>query len=144
LRKFIILFVGCALLGGCAKVSHLDQLLVLKDLADEQTALNKYIEKQDQNFNLMLKEVKAGTLDQHSTKKKMRKAFGDPVFTRPAIEDDQELDVWLYRYSTKYFGAEKVYLYFDLQGNLIKSEYIEGKDGESGEETAPENGSKEI
>ena len=144
LKKAIIIFAGCLLLCGCAKVRHLDQLLTLKALADEQAQLSQYVEDQDRNFELMLEEVKAGTLDQYSNKRKIQRAFGDPVYARNVTKDDRDLESWLYRYATKYFGAEKIYLYFDFDGNLVKSEYIGGTDGESGQETTPENGQQEI
>ena len=144
MKRLSIIFAGCLLLCGCSKVRHLDQLLTLKDLANEQTQLGQYVEGQDRNFELMLEEVKAGTLELYSNKRKIQRAFGDPVYTRNVVEDDQELESWLYRYATQYFGAEKVYLYFDLDGNLVKSEYIEGTNGESGQETTPEDGRQEI
>jgi len=144
LKRIVIIFIGCLLLSGCAKVRHLDQLLTLKDLADEQTRLGKYVEEQDRNFELMLEEAKAGTLDQYSNKRKIQRAFGDPVYARNMKEGDQELESWLYRYATKYFDVEKIYLYFDLDGNLVKSKYIEGTNGESGQETTPEDGFQEI
>ena len=144
MKRLSIIFAGCLLLCGCSKVRHLDQLLTLKDLANEQTQLGQYVEGQDRNFELMLEEVKAGTLELYSNKRKIQRAFGDPVYARNVVEDDQELESWLYRYATQYFGAEKVYLYFDLDGNLVKSEYIEGTNGESGQETTPEDGRQEI
>ena len=142
--KKIVIISGCLLLIGCAKVSHLDQLLTLKDLADEQVQLGQYVQEQDQNFELMLEEVKAGTLSRHSNKRNIQRAFGDPVYARNVTEDDQELESWLYRYATQYFGVEKVYLYFDLDGNLVKSEYVGGANGESGQETTPEDGRQET
>jgi hypothetical protein len=144
LRKIIAIVLGCFVISGCAKVSHMDQLLTLKGLADEQTKLNQYVEEQDQNFERMLAEAKAGTLEEYGNKKKIRRAFGEPVFARSVTGGDQELETWLYRYATRYFGADKVYLYFDPDGNLVRTEYIEGKDGKSGEETAPEDGPQEI
>ena len=144
MKRLSIIFAGCLLLCGCSKVRHLDQLLTLKDLANEQTQLGQYVEGQDRNFELMLEEIKAGTLELYSNKRKIQRAFGDPVYARNVVEDDQELESWLYRYATQYFGAEKVYLYFDLDGNLVKSEYIEGTNGESGQETTPEDGRQEI
>jgi hypothetical protein len=139
----VIVFLGCLLLGGCAKVRHLDQLLTLKDLADEQTRLNRYIEKQDEKFERMREEARAGTLKEYSNKKKIRRAFGDPVYVRDVIKEDRELESWLYRYATAYFGSDKIYLYFDGDGNLVKSEYIEGTHGESEQETTPEDGRQE-
>ena len=88
----------------------------------------------------MLEEVKAGTLERHSNKKRIQRAFGDPVYARNVVKDDQELESWLYRYATEYFDVDKIYLYFDLDGNLVTSEYREGTNGESRQETTPEDG----
>ncbi len=144
MKKWIIIFAGCLLCCGCSKVRHLDQLLTLKDLADEQAQLGQFVEEQDRNFELMLEEAKAGTLELYSNKGKVQQTFGDPVYARNVTEEDQELESWLYRYATQYFGAQKVYLYFDLDGNLVKSEYIGGANGESGQETTPEDEQQEI
>ena len=144
LKKTVIIIAGCLLLSGCAKVRHLDQLLTLKDLANEQTLLNAYVEEQDKNFKLMLEEAESGTLDEYSNKRKVQRTFGDPVYARDVKEDGQELESWLYRYATEYFGGEKIYLYFDLDGNLVKSEYVEGTNGKSGQKTTPEDGFQEI
>ncbi|MBN1870185.1 MAG: hypothetical protein JW847_06410 [Candidatus Omnitrophica bacterium] len=144
MKKFVIIFTGCLFLCGCAKVSHLDQLLTLKGLADEQEQLNQYIKAQDRNFERMLEEAKAGTLKSYSNQKKVRKAFGEPVFARNETIESRELEMWLYRYATAYFGGEKIYLYFDLNGDLVKIQYIEAAHGESKQETAAEDGRQEI
>ncbi len=129
MRKTNILFLALIVLSGCAKVQHLDQLLTLKGLADEQVLMGKYIEEQDQKFELMIGEVEAGTLDQYLNKKKILKTFGDPIHVKHVNKNDQELESWLYRYSTQFFDSEKIYLYFDPDDNLVESEYIGKKDG---------------
>ena len=108
------------LLSGCSKVRHLDQLLTLKDLADEQTRLGHLVEEQDRNFDRMLEEAEAGTLDQYNTKAEFRKEFGVPVFTRIVQGEEEELEIWLYRYAIEYFGAAKVYLTFDPEDYLVE------------------------
>lgn len=130
MKKISILFFTVLVFCGCAKVKHLDQLLTLKGLADEQVAMNQYIEKQDQIFELMLEEAKAGTLDQYLNKRRILRAFGDPIFVKHVKGDGQELESWLYRYSTEFFNSEKIYLYFDPDGNLVKSEYKGRNNGE--------------
>jgi len=82
LKKIIILFFGLIVLGGCAKVSHLDQLLTLKGLADEQVEMGKEIEEQDRKFELMLEEMKAGTLDEYANKRKIERTFGGPIYVK--------------------------------------------------------------
>ena len=144
MKRIVIIFTVCLFLGGCAKVGHIDELLTLKDLANEQDQIGQYVEEQDRNFELMLKEAKAGTLDDYSNKRNIQRAFGEPVYARNVAQDNQEIESWLYRYATKYFGVEKIYLYFDLDGNLVKSEYVGGTNGESGKETTTEDGFQEI
>jgi len=116
-------------LSGCAKVQHLDQLLTLKGLADEQAMLGRYVEEQDQKFERMIEEVKAGTLDQYLNKRKILRVFGDPIYIKHVSKNDQELESWLYRYSTEFFDSEKIYLYFDSDDNLVESQYKGKNDG---------------
>lgn len=144
MRKIIMIVLGCAAISGCAKVSHMDQLLTLKGMADEQAGLNRYVEEQNANFDRLLAEVKAGTLEQYGNKREIRRIFGEPIFARSDAESEQKTETWLYRYATQYFGADKVYLYFDSDGVLVRTEYIGGKNGKIGEETAPEDGPQEI
>ena len=130
LKKISILFIVLFVCAGCARVKRIDQLLTLKDLADEQAVMSQYIEEQDQKFELMLNEARTGTLDQYLNKQRILTAFGDPVFVKHVKEDDQELESWLYRYSTEFFDSEKIYLYFDADNNLVKSKHRGKKDGE--------------
>jgi len=124
LRKISILFLALIGLSGCAKVQHLDQLLTLKALADEQVVMGQYVEEQNQKFELMIEEVKAGTLDQYLNKKRILRTFGNPIHVKHINKNDQELESWLYRYSMQFFDSEKIYLYFDPDDNLVESEYI--------------------
>ena len=111
-------------------MSHLDQLLTLKGLADEQAQMSQYIEEQDQKFALMVEEAKAGTLDQYFNKRKILRTFGDPIYIKHVNKNDQDLESWLYRYATEFFGSEKIYLFFDTDENLVESNYIEASNGE--------------
>jgi len=129
LKKISVLFLTLLVLSGCAKVQHLDQLLTLKGLADEQDRMGQYVEEQNQKFELMIDEIEAGTLDQYLNKGKILRAFGDPIHVKHVNKNDQELESWLYRYSTQFFDSEKIYLYFDPDDNLVGSEYIGKRDG---------------
>ena len=129
MSKICIMFLLAMVICGCAKVSHLDQLLTLKGLADEQDLMGEYIDAQDEEFELMLDEMKAGTLDQYLNKRKIVRAFGDPIFVKTIERNEQQLEVWLYRYAAEFFGSEKIYLYFDSDENLVDSEYFEGSNG---------------
>ena len=129
LRKILRIIVGTLALCGCAKVSHLDQLLTLKGVADEQTQIGKFVDEQDRKFDTMVAEAKAGTLDQYGSKQKIVRTFGEPVHVQNVMENNRELEACLYRYSTEFFDTDKVYIYFDADGSLVRSEYWENKDG---------------
>lgn len=119
-------------LGGCSQVSHVDELMALKAVADEQDQIGRQVKAQDRKFDLMVAEARAGTLESYTDKTKIVRAFGEPIFIRPASGEGggEELESWLYRHATEYFKADKIYLYFDTDGNLVRSEYLEAQDGE--------------
>ena len=118
----IIAFL-CALTinGGCAKVAHMQELLTLKALSDNQTQQAKYIEGQDKKFEKLLETLKTGQLQKYPNQKAILKTFGEPIFKKTMTDSSQE---WLYRYAAKLFDSEKVYLYFDADGHLKHWKHI--------------------
>ena len=108
-------------MGGCAKVAHMQELLTLKALSDNQTQQAKYIEQQDKKFEKLLETLKAGQLQKYSNQKAILSAFGEPIFKETTKDSSQK---WLYRYAAELFGSEKVYLYFDADGQLIHWKHI--------------------
>lgn len=135
MKRGIFLFVGLIYLTGCAKLQHLDQLLTLKDLSEEQDKLGRHIEQQDQKFELLVQAVKANQLERYPGKRHILKRFGEPVYSRPIERNGQALELWLYRYSTQFFDSEKVYLYFDSSDRLVDWEYEGGDHGQSKQKT---------
>jgi hypothetical protein len=111
-------------LSGCAKVAHLDQLLTIKAYSDNKDLQEKFILQQNQNFKKLLAAVKDGTLEPGTTHRVILKEFGAPILSRLTAADGKDLDVWLYRYATEYFNSEKVYLYFDQEGKLVKWDLV--------------------
>ena len=116
-----MVFIFC----GCAKVQHLDQLLTLKAIANEQTAALKLVEQQDKKFEEMLALYHENRLEKYSTKEKIVKKFGPPITTREVTKDGAVLGMWLYRYSTQFFGSEKIYVYFDQSEKVVDVQYFQ-------------------
>lgn len=116
-RKLIVL-VGLIVLSGCAKLAHLQELLTLKTLSDNQTLQKKYIEEQNKKFQAILDVVNGNGLNDYPDKKSCRTAFGEPIFVKKVEKEGEKMEQWLYRPAREFFGAEKVYLYFDEAGAL--------------------------
>ncbi len=130
---FFLLFFA-----GCAKLQHLDQLLILKGVSDEQTQMGKEIKYQDAKFERLVAAVEEGSISKYKSQESVTGQFGPPIFTERVEEAGQPLEVWVYRYAAEFFDSPKVYLYWDQAGNLIRWNYQGGQDGKIEPETTPQ------
>ncbi len=137
LQNFILVFIAL-FFTGCAKLQHLDQLLTLKAVSDEQTQMGKEIERQDARFESLVAAVTEGSISQYKDQKSVTAQFGPPIFTEKVAEDGRPLEVWVYRYAAQFFDSPKVYLYWDQAGQLVRWEYQGGGDGKIEPETTPQ------
>ena len=142
-RIFVLIFIPL-FFAGCAKLAHMDQLLTLKGLSDEQARMGEEIKRQDARFESLVAAVEEGSVGKYKSRKSVSGAFGAPVFTKKVEEDGRPLEVWVYRYAAKFFDSPKVYLYWDQSGQLVRWEYQGGKDGKIEPKTTPEIRSQEI
>ena len=123
-RKFFSL-VGFIFLfsAGCAKLQHMDQLLTLKGVADEQKRQQSAIEKQDKKFEQLREAVQTDAIKKFSNQKQILSKFGQPIYSRSVQNNGQDLELWIYRYSVEYFNSDKVFLSFDQDGKLVDASY---------------------
>lgn len=136
LRTSVLIFISL-LLAGCAKLQHLDQLLTLKGLSDEQVQMGKEIDRQDARFERLVAAVEEGSIGKYKNQKSVSGQFGPPVYIEKNEEDGRSLEVWVYRYAAKFFDSPKVYLYWNQDGNLIRWDYQGGQDGKIEQEATP-------
>jgi len=122
MKKIVYVFVFFFVGSGCAKLAHLDELLTLKGLSDNQDMQVRYVEKQDKKFEQLADAVKNNQMDGFPDKKAILRAFGEPIFAK---QSEEKSEVWLYRYTTKLFGSQKIYLYFDASGKLIEWQHVQ-------------------
>lgn len=123
MNKIIVLFAVIVLLTGCAKLAHINELLTLKAMSDEQARNDKIVKEYDARFSALVDAQKNNQLTQE-TKKSILGKFTKPIYTETITLQGSQVDRWIYRPYVKYFDSELVYLYFDADGKLIKSEYL--------------------
>lgn len=128
LRRFQVLLLSLCvcLLAGCESVAKVDELLRLRAYSNEKDRLALFVQKQNASFERLLNAAKSSSLSQYPTRKSIWANFGPPVFTTQVVLNGEVYEVWMYRYSTKFFGSDKVYLYFDRQGLLKAYDYSPG------------------
>lgn len=122
--KLLLILCVAVFCGGCAKLEHLQELLTLKDMSDEQDRLDRYVKEQDKKFEELIAAVKSESIKNYSNNKIILKAFGEPIMREKITQNGQEMESWLYRYAKIYFGSEKVYLQFNPSGELVSWEYV--------------------
>ena len=120
----LLILCGLIFIFGCAKLEHLEELLTLKDLSDNQAEQVRYVQDQDKKFEALLLAIKDSQINQYRTKKDFLKFFGEPILKKPIIREGKSLDEWLYRYTKKFIGSEKVYVYFDDRGRFVNFRHV--------------------
>ncbi|MCD4779166.1 MAG: hypothetical protein K8S27_01250 [Candidatus Omnitrophica bacterium] len=120
---FFLVVIGL-LYTGCAHVSHMDELLVLKGLADEQSDLQDYIDEEDDSFYAIKEAIDDKEVNRLKNQGEWVRLFGDPLFKDEVIEEGELLVRWLYRPASAMLDSDKVYVYFSQQGQIIKWDFI--------------------
>ena len=111
-------------LSGCAKLTHLQQLLTLKSYSANQDAQEEYVKAHDKRFLDLVQALESGQVSQYWNKKQLIRRFGDPIHKKSVARDDVMHERWLYRRALEYFNGEKVYFYFDPDDNLVDWEHV--------------------
>ena len=125
---------------SCGPVQNLDKLLALKRMDKNQQGARVLIERQTKGFQILKEDVRQGSVAAGLSQAQVLKKYAEPVFARK-IDPAQEsaVEVWLYREPRKFFHNEKVYLYFDQSGSLVRTVHQEGENGKSQQETSAQN-----
>ena len=123
IRGVCLFFVAGLVLPGCAKLAHLRELLTLQAYSDNNEEKTRFIENADKRFEALVQELKAGRLARTMQQEDIRRVYGAPIYDKIiAGESGEARTLWMYRRQTDYARKEKVYLYFDEQGMLIRGE----------------------
>ena len=121
---FILLFFVVMAFTGCAKIRHLPRLLRIKRYSENKEAQAAFISLQNENFKKISRSIEEGKISAYKNRAEILEVFGNPIFSRLQMVDSEEFDVWLYRPGADYFPKEKVYLYFDTNGDLKRWERV--------------------
>jgi hypothetical protein len=120
-----ILLSAILFLCGCAKLAllpYMDQALMLEGFGKEKTAQQKIVENIDANYDKLSAAVASGAISKYKTEKHILADFGEPILIKTESVEGKELRRALYRKAIGRSAKDKIYLYYDNQGNLIKWE----------------------
>lgn len=125
--EMVVLLLNFVLIlfSGCGYLAHMEELLRLKSLSDNQTMQQELVQQQNKKFESLLEAVKGNRLQDYPDKKSILKAFGEPIFVQTLEDGGKAKEKWMYRYSEKLMGSEKVYLYFDEAEKLVDHKHVQ-------------------
>ncbi len=104
----------------------MQELLRLKGYSQNKDQQDAVVKEHNQRFERLLAAAKDGALRQYSNQESIFMNFGQPIFDKKVKMENSVYQVWMYRYSTKLFGSDKVYLYFDSEGQLRMYDFSPG------------------
>ena len=104
--------------SGCSVLNNLDQLLTLNEYSKEKDEQKKIVDKTDAQYDALAAAINSGEIKKYTNEASIREAFGEPISIKALDHQEQ----WLYRHAIPLKAKDKVYLYFDGQGKLLKYE----------------------
>jgi len=115
---FILLLLS---FSGCTVLENLDELTTLGQYSREKDAQHVLVKSIDDHYDALAKGIDQGTMGHYENEGSFVKAFGDPLVKKDLADGRQR---WLYRHAIYRLSKDKVYVYFDKNGQVIKWEKL--------------------
>jgi len=129
LRKNILyLALTCLCLSGCTILENLDEISILQDYSGEKEGQHRLVKSINDHYDALSKAKMPNCSDfdklghcegpnNYPDEASFVHSFGDPILKKDLSNGTQR---WLYRYAVYRFAKDKVYVYFDRDGKIIK------------------------
>ena len=108
-------------LSGCNALSNLDELSVMGDYSREKDNQHRLVKSIDDHYDDLVKIISQGHINGYKDKASFINSFGGPIFKKDLGLRGER---WLYRYAILKTAKDKVYVYFDRDGKMIKWEKL--------------------
>lgn len=144
MRPSSIIWAFIFILGGCCLIPEYQPLMNLKNLADNRSRTERYIEKEEGLYHKLEQDIKKNRLKEGASRKELLRRYGPPVFSRPVDNKTRVKEILIYRHPTEYFSSDMIYLDLDDKEKLCSwqikpAPLAEEKKQTEKETTAPEN-----
>ncbi len=119
----IIPYLLAALLGlsGCTILSNLDEISALGDYSRNKDSQHRLVKSIKDHYDALTKVIDQRAISDYKDKASFARSFGEPILKKDLSDGGQR---WLYRYAIYRFAKDKVYVYFDRNGKIIRWERL--------------------
>jgi len=107
--------------SGCTALENLDELNEMGQYSREKDAQHREVKAIDDHYDALVKVIVQGHINDYQNKISFLNCFGDPILKNSMSDGTEQ---WLYRYAIYRLAKDKVYIYFDHSGKMIKWEKL--------------------
>jgi len=108
-------------LSGCSILFNLDEIFTLGDYSREKDGQHRLVKTINAHYDALTKAIDQGKISGYNDEASFVHSFGEPILKKDLSGGRQR---WLYRYAIYRFAKDKVYVYFDSGGKMIKWEKL--------------------
>jgi len=122
MNKIIPYFLASLLaFSGCIGHENLQELMMLGQYSREKDAQNRLVKSTNDHYDALTKAIAQGKMVNYKKEASLENTFGPPILKKDLSDGSSQ---WLYRYAIYRTARNKVYVYFNRDGKLIKWEKI--------------------
>ena len=114
----LVLFLG---LSGCAILDNTDEISTLGNYSREKDGQHRDVKTIKDHYDALTKAIDQNALGKYGDKVSFTHTFGEPILKKDLSDGTQR---WLYRYAIYRLARDKVYVYFDRSGKMVKWERL--------------------
>ncbi|MBI3602439.1 MAG: hypothetical protein HY209_06055 [Candidatus Omnitrophica bacterium] len=122
LLKNLLMVTVCFGCCGCTILNHLDEISTLGDYSRDKDDQHKLVNGINARYDALVAAMKSGDIKKYPDQKAVRQAFGESILIKRIDDHGQPQEQWLYRHALPIKAQDKVYLYFNAQGKLLRYE----------------------
>ena len=117
----IIFILICLSLSGCTIIGNLDEIFTLSQYSREKDNQHRLVKATKDHYDALIKVIAGGHISEYKDQASFINSFGEPILKKDLNDGRQR---WLYRYAIYRLSKDKVYVYFDRNGQQIKWEKL--------------------
>jgi len=110
--------VGVIFISGCVYLTHFREAMFMKNLEDNQKAMQAQIEREAKFYGKLKADIDHGRLKKLTQKRDILRRYGEPTLCRDAQGQNGIKETCIYREPSGGLSAQLILLDFDSQDKL--------------------------
>lgn len=118
-RYIFPLSLAVIFLSGCVYMTHLDETMFMKNLADNQKAMQAELDREQKLYDKLKSDIDNGRLNKPMPKRKILALYGEPTLCKAAEGKGDIKETCIYRKPKGGVLTQIILLNLDAQARLL-------------------------